>query len=67
MAIKLVDVFLRDEKIETYTLEWGLLNTPLFEQDFIDRARMRLKDDGYSDDDIALAHFTVRDPEDAED
>ena len=62
MAVKLVDVFLQDERIETYALEWGLLNTPLFEQDFIDRARARLRADGYSDADIALARFVVRDP-----
>jgi hypothetical protein len=34
--------------------------TPLFDDDFIDRAKMRMKADGYTDRQIAEARFVVR-------
>jgi hypothetical protein len=61
VADKIVDVFLRDVLVQTYTMAWDLTHTPLFEQDFIDRARERLKADGYTAQQVAEARFSIRD------
>ena len=61
MADKIVDVFLRDVLVRTYTMAWDITHAPLFEQDFIDRARERLKADGYTAQEVAEARFSVRD------
>ncbi|GEP54893.1 hypothetical protein [Reyranella soli] len=61
MADKIVDVFLRDVLVRTYTMAWDMTHAPLFEQDFIDRARERLKADGYTAQEVAEARFSVRD------
>lgn len=61
MAAKIVDVFVRDVFLRSYTLDWGVTRAPLFEQDFIDRARQQMKADGYTAEQIADARFVVRD------
>ena len=60
MAARIVDVFLRDELVVSYELTWDIVNSPLFEQDFIDRARARMQVDGYTDQQIAEARFSIR-------
>lgn len=61
MAVKIVDVFLRDVLVQSYAMAWDMTHAPLFEQDFIDRARERLKADGYTAQEVAEARFSVRD------
>lgn len=61
VADKIVDVFLKDVLVGSYTLDWAIVHTPLFDQDFIDRARERMKADGYTAQQIAEARFVVRD------
>lgn len=61
MASKIVDVFLQDILVESYELTASLIHAPLFDQDFIDRARARMKADNYTDRQIAEARFVVRD------
>jgi hypothetical protein len=46
--------------VESYEFAWNLLNAPLFDQDFIDRAKARMQDDNYSAEQIAEARFSVR-------
>jgi len=57
---KIVDVFLKDELVVSYELAWDLRNAPLFDQDFIDRAKARMRDDNYSAEQIAEARFSIR-------
>ena len=61
MADKIVDVFLRDALVQSYTMTWDMTHAPLFEQDFIDRARERMKSDGYTAQEVAEAQFSIRD------
>ena len=60
MADKIVDVFLRDVLVQAYAMAWDMTHSPLFEQDFIDRARERLKADGYTAQEVAEARFSIR-------
>ncbi|MBI2741352.1 MAG: hypothetical protein HYX38_33055 [Rhodospirillales bacterium] len=61
MAARIVDVFVKDAFLRSYTLEWAVTRAPLFEQDFIDRARQQMRADGYTAEQIADARFVVRD------
>ena len=61
MANKTVDVFLKDVLVQSYTVAWDMTHTPLFDQDFIDRARERMKTDGYTAQEVAEARFSIRD------
>jgi hypothetical protein len=61
VATKIVDVFLKDVLLRSYTLDWDVTHAPLFEQDFIDRARLQMQADGYPAEQIAAARFIVRD------
>jgi hypothetical protein len=61
VAAKIVDVFVKDVFLRSYALDWDITHAPLFEQDFIDRARQQMKADGYTDEQIADARFVVRD------
>lgn len=61
VPIKTVDVFLNDRLVESYGFDWDIRRAPLFDQDFIDRARDRMRADNYSDAQIAQARFSVRD------
>ena len=61
MANKTVDVFLKDVLVQSYTVTWDMTHAPLFEQDFIDRARERMKADGYTAQEVAEARFSIRD------
>jgi hypothetical protein len=46
--------------VESYEFTWDLLNAPLFDQDFVDRAKARMRDDNYSAEQIAEARFSIR-------
>jgi hypothetical protein len=61
VATRTVDVFIEDRLVTSYEFEWEMRHAPLFDQDFIDRARDRMRADNYSDEQIALARFSVRD------
>lgn len=61
MAARIVDVFLKDAFLRSYTLQWDITRAPMFEQDFVDRARARMQADGYTAEQIAAARFVVRD------
>lgn len=61
VAARIVDVFLKDVLVRSYTLDWDIVHAPLFDQDFIDRARHRMTADGYTAQQIAEARFVVRD------
>ena len=61
MAAKIVDVFVEDVFLRSYTLHWDVTRAPLFEQDFIDRARQQMAADGHTAEQIADARFVVRD------
>jgi hypothetical protein len=61
VATKIVDVFLKDVLLRSYTLDWDFTHAPLFEQDFIDRARLQMQADGYPAEQISAARFIVRD------
>jgi hypothetical protein len=56
---KLIDVFLRDEYLRSYTIALGFVHAPIFEQDYVDRARMQA--DGWSAEEVRQARFVVRD------
>ena len=60
MATKIVDVFLKDALAASYELTWNIVNAPLFDQDFIDRARTRMREDGYTDQQVTEARFSIR-------
>jgi hypothetical protein len=61
VADKIVDVFLKDVLVQSYTVSWDMTHAPLFDQDFIDRARERMKADGYTAQEVAEARFFIRD------
>lgn len=61
MGRKVVDVFLGDRLIRSYALDREPSTSPDFDQDFIDRARRRLLEDGYLETVIADARFIVKD------
>ncbi len=61
MATRTVDVFIGDELVESYVIDWDIRHAPLFDQDFIDRARARLRADDYAAEQVAQARFSVRD------
>ncbi len=60
---KLIDVFLRDEYLRSYTIALGFVHAPIFEQDYVDRARIQMQADGWSADEVQQARFVVRDEE----
>lgn len=61
MGRKIVDVFLGDRLIRSYPFDRDPADSPDFDQDFIDRARRRLLEDGYLATVIADARFIVKD------
>lgn len=61
VATRTVDVFIEDKLVASYELEWELRHVPLFDQDFVDRARDRMRADNYSDERITQGRFSVRD------
>jgi hypothetical protein len=42
-------------------MAWDMTQSPLFEQHFIDRARERMKADGYPAPEVDEARFSIRD------
>jgi len=56
---KIVDAFLKDELVDSCEFAWDLLNAPLFDQDFVDRAKARMRDDNHSAEQIAEARFSA--------
>jgi len=63
VATRRVDVFIQDDYVRSYTIVLGFVNAPLFEQDYIDRARARMQADGWSAEEVQVARFVVRDEE----
>lgn len=61
MPTKRIDVFLRDEYLRSYSIVLGFVNAPIFEQDYVDRARAQMRSDGWSAEEVELARFVVRD------
>jgi len=60
---KLIDVFLRDEYLRSYSIALGFVHAPIFDQDYVDRARAQMQADGWSADEVQQARFVVRDEE----
>ncbi len=58
---KLIDVFLRDEYLRSYSIALGFVHAPIFEQDYVDRAHAQMQADGWSADEVQQARFVVRD------
>jgi hypothetical protein len=58
---KRIDVFLKDEYLRSYSIVLGFVNAPIFDQDYVDRARAQMQADGWSPEEIQLARFVVRD------
>ncbi len=63
MGSKVVDVFLGDRLLKSYSFDRDPAGLPAFDQDYIDRARQRLREDGYSPSLIADVRFILRDAE----
>ncbi|HQS19426.1 hypothetical protein [Reyranella sp.] len=61
MPTKLIDVFLRDEYLRSYSIVLGFVNAPIFEQDYVDRARAQMQADGWSAEEVQQARFVIRD------
>jgi hypothetical protein len=61
MGRKVVDVFLGDRLVKSYGFDWDPAGLPAFDQDYIDRARRSLHDDGYGPSLIADVRFIVKD------
>lgn len=61
MATRRVDVFIQDEYVRSYSIVLGFVNAPIFDQDYIDRARAQMQADGWSAEEVQLARFVVRD------
>jgi hypothetical protein len=61
MAARIVDVFLKDVLVRTYELAWDITHAPAFDQDFIDRARQRMREENFTNQEIAEARFSLRD------
>lgn len=60
MPTKRIDVFIQDEYVRSYSIVLGFVNAPLFDQDYIDRARIQMQADGWSLDEVQLARFVIR-------
>tara|TARA_B100001105_G_C22189394_1_gene356302 strand:- start:101 stop:292 length:192 start_codon:yes stop_codon:yes gene_type:complete len=58
---KLIDVFLRDEFLRSYSIVLGFVNAPIFDQDYVDRARAQMQADGWSAEEVRQARFVIRD------
>lgn len=58
---KLIDVFLRDEYLRSYSIVLGFVHAPIFDQDYIDRARAQMQADGWSAEEVRQARFVIRD------
>lgn len=61
MPTKRIDVFLRDEYLRSYSIALGFVNAPIFDQDYVDRARAQMQADGWSPEEVRQARFVVRD------
>ena len=61
MGRKVIDVFLWDWLIRSYAFDRHAADRPAYDQDFIDRARRRLLEDGYLATVIADVRFIVKD------
>ena len=61
MPTKRIDVFILDEYVRSYSIVLGFVNAPIFDQDYVDRARAQMQADGWSAEEVQLARFVVRD------
>eukprot|EP01034_Spumella_vulgaris_P015862 gene15862-20271_t len=46
-----------------FSVVLGFVNAPIFDQDYVDRARIQMQADGWSADEVQQARFVVRDEE----
>jgi hypothetical protein len=60
---KRIDVFIQDEYVRSYSIALGFVNAPIFDHDYVDRARIQMQADGWSADEVQLARFVIRDEE----
>lgn len=60
MPTKRIDVFIQDEYVRSYSIVLGFVNAPIFDQDYVDRARAQMQADGWSAEEVQLARFVVR-------
>jgi hypothetical protein len=60
VTTRIVDVFLKDELVETYEVALGFLDAPPFDQHFLDRAKQYMRKANYTDAQIAEARFSIR-------
>ncbi len=58
---KRIDVFLQDEYVRSYSVSLGFVHAPIFDQDYVDRAREQMRADGWSAAEVGEARFVVRD------
>lgn len=63
MAMQLVDVVIGGDHVATYLVNFQMLNTSVRAEDYYAEARVNLREDGYSDEEIRGATFSLRDPE----
>lgn len=59
---RIVDIFLQDRLVASYTVSWRLLDAPISDGEFVALAKARLRDDGYTRKAIAAARFSLRAP-----
>lgn len=57
---KRIDVFIQDKYVRSYSIVLGFVNAPLFDQDYIDRAREQMRRDGWSVGEVKGARFVIR-------
>jgi hypothetical protein len=60
MTERIVDVFRADVLVKTYAFDLARLHRPAFDHDLIERAKVRLRRDGYAPDEVERARFAVR-------
>ena len=60
MPTKQIDVFIQDEYVRSYSIVLGFVNAPIFDQDYVDRARMQMQADGWSPEEVQFARFVFR-------
>ena len=61
MTERVVDVFLKDELVSSYPVIRDTMNAQVLDRDFIDRVKECMREDKYTEEEIAAAKFSVRD------
>jgi hypothetical protein len=58
--LRIVDAFIADRLVGSYSVSWRLEDDPIIEQDAIELARQAMRQDGFSPEQIEVARFVVR-------